>query len=119
MQSIRRSVALAALVAFGFQLGCSSVSEVPMSDAMSSGGKVQSAILRSGETVEFDDGGGVINSDRGTIDGKDPNGKPLSIKIDDTSSVRVRRTDPAKIGIYAIVVFAIAGTTAWIINTSR
>jgi hypothetical protein len=91
-KTLIRAGALAVLLACGLTFGCSSVHEMPVSDGMKSGDKVSAVVLLSGEVVEFDDHGGIINSYRGTIDGTTWQGKTASIKLDDVKSVRMGGT---------------------------
>lgn len=100
----RKCLALAFLSIYLLNLGCSSVREVPVKDALSPGSKVYSAILLSGEVVEFDEHGGIVNAYRGTIDGKSPLGKDISIKLDDVKTVRMDKTDTTKTVVWTVVV---------------
>ena len=99
----RKCLALAFLSVYLLNLGCSSVREVPVKDALSPGSKVYSAVLLSGEVVEFDNHGGVVNAYRGTIDGKSPLGKDLSIKLDDVKTVRMDKTDTTKTFMWTLI----------------
>jgi hypothetical protein len=99
---MRRIVAWLSLGTYSLALGCSSVREVPISESLDSQERVVAVVYPSGKVVYFDDRGGILNSYRGTIDGVDRHGAPLSIKIDDTLHVRIRQTDTTKTILYTL-----------------
>ncbi len=85
-------------------MACSSVRTVPMSPDVKSGDKVYAVTLMSGETIEFDDDGGIVNSYRGTIDGKTRQGKDVGIKLDDVKSVRMDKTNGTDSFFWTVIV---------------
>jgi hypothetical protein len=78
---------------------------------------VYAVILLSGEELEFDDEGGVVNSYRGTIDGTTRQGQVISIKLDDVRSVRTDRTNTTKTVLWTVAILgAIVGLVAIIVS---
>lgn len=112
----RKCFVLAFLSAYVLNLGCTSIREVPMADAMKAE-KVYSVTRLSGKVVEFNDDGGIINSYRGTIDGTSLRGIAVSIPLDDVKSVRVDRTNAIESVIWTVAILgAVVGTIAAILS---
>jgi hypothetical protein len=97
-----RAGALAALIVYGLNLGCSSVREVPGSDAVDND-VVYSLKMKSGEVIQFDDVGGKVNTYQGTVNGRTAHGKTVSIRLSDVQSMRTNRTDTAETATWTIV----------------
>jgi len=95
------------LVSYSLNLGCSTMREVPISDVQSSE-KVASVVYPSGEVVEFDEQGGIVNSYRGTIDGTTVTGTVVSIALGDVMVVRAKRTDTARTILWTAVGIGVA-----------
>lgn len=104
MKRFRRVSSFAAILIYVLNLGCSSVREVPMSNDVKSGDKVYAVTLMSGVVIEFDDNGGIVNSYRGTIDGRTRQGKDVAIKLDDVNSVRMNKTNGTESALWTIIV---------------
>lgn len=92
---MKRISTLVTLVAYCLCLGCSTVREIPVSEARSSE-RVAAVTDRSGRVIEFVDDGGLVNSYRGTIDGTTTLGVVVSIPIDSVATVRASRTNTGK-----------------------
>lgn len=111
----RKCLVLAFLSAYVFNLGCSSIREVPMSDELTSANKVHSVTLKNGDFVEFNEDGGTINSYRGTIDGKDRHERAISVKLDNVQSARVDEVNTAKSLMVGVVILgAMAAAFYWL-----
>ena len=102
MPSITRTLSRLALVVYCFNLGCSSVREVPVSDAVDND-KVYRVKMKSGDVVEFNHDGGIVNSYQGTINGTTVHGETVSIKLDNVQTVRTDRPDATETVTWTIV----------------
>ena len=101
---LSKLIALVTLCGYSLGVGCSSVRTVPMSADVKSGDKIYGVTLMSGEVVEFDDNGGIVNSYRGTIDGKTRDGRDVAIKLGDVKSVRMNKTNGAESVVWTVIV---------------
>ena len=130
-----RTTAVLAILALLANVGCSSVSEIPVAELDDDDGRVLSATYRDGRRVEFKKTTvatvskgtrtrepisdevtryGVYTPQQGTIDGTALNGRAVSVPVDSLMTVRVRRADGimttfAILGISAGVLLAIVG----------
>jgi hypothetical protein len=118
---MNKLVSLAILVVYLVNLGCQSMREVPVSEAHSATDRIAAVIYPSGEVVEFNEAGGVINSYTKTIDGTTKAGAKVSIPVDDTLYVRVRRTNKSNsviagvgLGVVVASVIAVAVFFIWV-----
>jgi len=110
---MKKLTSLAVLAVYLMNLGCHSMRDIPISEAHSATDGIIAVVYPSGEVVEFNEPGGVINSYTKTIDGTKRFGGKVSIPIDETLYVRVKRTDVpltvlATVGIAAVAVLAFA-----------
>ncbi|HEX6789712.1 MAG TPA: hypothetical protein VF247_00250 [Candidatus Krumholzibacteria bacterium] len=106
---MKRTITLVTLVAYCLCLGCSTVREIPVSEARSSE-RVAAVTDRSGRVIEFVDDGGLVNSYRGTIDGTTTLGVVVSIPIDSVATVRAERTNTGKTVAWTVVGVGLAVT---------
>lgn len=125
-----RTTAVFAILALLANVGCSSVSEIPIAELDDDDGRVLSATYRDGRRVDFkkttvatvSNGTrsrepfsdevtryGVYAPQQGTIDGTALNGRSVSVPVDSLATVSVRRSDGVK------TTFAILGISAGIL----
>lgn len=76
-------------------------------------GKIVMVVFTSGETVEFDDNGGVYFRNSGTINGRTKEGDSVEIAVDDISYVRVEtlstgQTILATVGVTTVALVGLA-----------
>jgi hypothetical protein len=111
-----RITAILALLAYSSTLGCSSLRDVPISEVQPAE-RFAAIICRTGEVVEFNEHGGIVNSYKGTIDGTDRHGATVSIPLSQVTGVRAERTNMVKTVVWMVVITGVVvGTWAIIIH---
>lgn len=89
---MRKLTSLAVLIVYLTSLGCSAgMHDIPVSQAHAATDTIFAVIYPSGEVVEFNEKGGVIDSYDKTVNGVTKSGEKVSIPVADVKFVRVEQ----------------------------
>jgi hypothetical protein len=115
---MKKLTSLTVLLVYLTSLGCHSMRDVPVSEARSATDTIFAVIYPSGEVVEFNEKGGVIDSYAKIITGVTKAGATVSIPVADVQFVRLARNHDTSNTVLVTVAIAAgvavaAGVVFW------